>query len=201
MTTVVLTPKMILADCRMTGTIKVTDAKGNEVSFQGTTNAFGKIGEWNISIDGVASEAYGIFGDVEVAQALVGYIKAVGADDLDTKLKALGHFHLRLPKSNSGVAWLDEHGVMRWCYLNQTGYELGKATDKDYVVFGTGADLFRARMLEKQDVMTAFLWAIKEDPQSSLEAYDRFSIEDGVTARFNNPGGDVPQALEALLAH
>lgn len=199
MTIVVLTPKMILADCRLTGTIQAKDERGKDVTFKGTTDAFGKIGEWNVSIDGVNSEAYAIFGDVEVAQAMVAFIKAVGPDDLDRKLNALGKFHVRLPDSDSGVAWLDEHGVMRWAYLNKSGYIVGFTADTDYVAFGSGADIFRAHALEKHDVMTAFLWAAKEDPQSCLEAYDRFYIEDGVITRFNNPGGGFPAALEQLL--
>lgn len=200
MTLVVMTSEFILADSRVTCKIQTTDALGKNVIIQGTTDEYCKLGSWSMSTSDFETFGYAIFGDVDTAMALVKYIRSVGMVDLKEKLDALSGFKIKLPALPSGVAWVTEDRRLMWVTIDASGYVINKAPEgTEYIALGTGAELFIKTFTDVSNIMTAFLVAAKEDPQSTHEVYDRFDVETAHISRFRQPGGDVPKQLEELL--
>jgi hypothetical protein len=200
MTTVVLTPDFILADCRVTCKIAAVDAMGKTVQLDCITDEFGKIGEWRQSLDGDECYGFVLFGEVETAQALAKYLDTVGLSNLKDKLDALGGFKIKLPQVATGIAWVTEAKRMMWVTLDPQGYQIHEAEPgKEYVALGSGAALFDQYYQRPKDIMSAFLYAAKEDPQSTHQVYDRWTQETAHIVRHRIPDGEVPKVLEELL--
>ncbi|MNU45335.1 hypothetical protein D3C71_341750 [compost metagenome] len=200
MTTVVLTPDFILADCRVTCKIDAIDALGKTVKLNCASDEFAKIGEWHMTSGDIECHGYVLFGDIEVAQAMVKYLKVVGLTDLQEKMDALGGFKIKLPQTLSGVAWVTEDKQMMWVTLDLQGYQINVAKEgTEYVALGSGALLVDQYYQRPKDIMSAFLYAAKEDPLSTHEVYDRWDHETANIVRHRIPGGEVPKVLEELL--
>lgn len=200
MTTVVLTPDFILADCRVTCKIETIDALGKTVKLNCTSDEYAKIGEWQLSTADDECHGYALFGDIEIAQAMVQYLKVVGLGDLKEKFNALSGFKIKLPTIQSGVAWVTDNKKMMWVTLDPQGYQINEAVlGAPYVALGSGAALVDQYYQRPRDIMSAFLYAAKEDPHSTHGVYDRWDRETAHIVRHRIPDGEIPQVLEELL--
>lgn len=201
MTTVVMTPKAILADRRVTSTITVKDQQGNEVKVKGTSDEYSKLGDLNLrEPEGDHQiEAYAIFGDIPTAEALVALVKAISFQNVTGVLAAVGMLNIKLPKDPTGFCWVNGSGRMSWLVIEDGQYKLVTAPEgTKAVALGSGKGFFEAQFEKCGDVLTAFTHAITCDPLSSDTSYDHFDVESGVTSRMAIERGKVP-TLETLL--
>ncbi|MNQ43372.1 hypothetical protein D3C85_570990 [compost metagenome] len=89
---------------------------------------------------------------------------------------------------------------MMWVTLDLQGYQINVAKEgTEYVALGSGALLVDQYYQRPKDIMSAFLYAAKEDPLSTHEVYDRWDHETANIVRHRIPGGEVPKVLEELL--
>jgi hypothetical protein len=202
MTTVVLTPDYILADCRLTSTIHVKDEAGNAVTLRGTTDDYCKIGDLNLREpnDGGDIEPYVTFGDVELARSMVQLVKATTFNNIDAVLSAFSRFKIEMPSVPTGFAWVSEAGIAGYLIFENGGYRLMRVPEGTAVVtLGSGRELFYEHFNTHRDIETAFYHALANDPHSSDRVYDQWDRETGVVSRTQLPDGIV-QTLEELVS-
>lgn len=206
MTTIVLFKGGIYADCRLTLKVKARDMSDKQVEVKGVTDEYCKIGRPALSQYGEAIEAVAVFGEVETAEALIEYILANGMDDLAKSLKALVRFNPRLPKIDSGIAWVGESGI-NWIVLNNQGFEVKRKPftgnpEEDVVALGSGKDLFDMHYAagDNKDIFDSFSYALRKDEQSSTTTYDRWFAEDDGVQRYNLKQNEDLPTLEELTA-
>lgn len=203
MTTIVLTPDGIYADCRLTLTMTVRDQQGQEVKIKGESDGYRKIcQEPRLRLPNNQIEAYAVFGDIETAEALYRFAVAVGLEDIGNKMVALAGLRPAAPKVDSGFAWLTDAGEVMWLVFSDAGWSFNmKEPGAGHVVLGSGASLFDAAYTQSKDLLGSFLYAIARDEQSSTNVYDFYDKESGNTLRCSVPGNDgCMPTLEQFLA-
>lgn len=201
MTTVVLTPDFILADCRVTATINLKDQAGNDIKVIGVSDAYCKIGDLNVREhhSDHLIENYALFGEIATAEALVALAKATGFSNATEVLAAVGMLRIDLPKDPTGFAWVNGSGRMSWLIIEDGQYRLVDAPDGTRAVaLGSGREFFYNHFEENHDVTSAFIHALKRDRLSSDTKYDHWDRESGVVTRHDIKLAGV-QTLEELL--
>lgn len=193
MTTLVLTPDLILADCRITSTITMKDQSNLLVTIKGISDEYCKI-----LVDPFSRKedrkikACAIFGDIEVAKTLIELARITGVSNMPATLDLLSKLKIHVPEVPTGFGWVTNAREMGWLILENGSYTMNSGvTDKPYIALGSGSEIINnqyQRELNSQScvdesIQRAFYHAMESDQNTSTDTYDLWHSFSGLVTR------------------